>query len=101
MSEIPSLRLVLRLVLTGPETDSQESYISDILVFKGIILASDSLSLAGPRIGYARLLVLRNSPNHSTIPDPKSVIYLGHSANVPLIQPRTDLGYRLEPHDHI
>ena len=49
-------------------------------------MASNNLRLDGPRIGYARLLVARNPPNHSTIPDPKSVITLGHKANVPLIR---------------
>ena len=40
-------------------------------------------------------------PNHSTIPDILSVIYLGHSPNVPLIGLRSELSYGLEPHDHI
>ena len=30
-----------------------------------------------------------------------SVITLGHIPNVPLIRPPSELGYRLEPHDHI
>ena len=55
----------------------------------------------GPRIGYARLLLARNVPNHSTIPDPKSVISLGQLPNVPLIRPRSELSYRFEPHDYI
>ena len=52
-------------------------------------------------IGYARLLVARNIPNHSTIPDSESVIYLGHTANVPLIRRLSELADGLEPHDHI
>ena len=64
-------------------------------------MASDNLSLDGPRIGYGRLLVSRNSPNHSTIMDILSVITLGHTAEQPLMCPRTDLSYGLEPHDHI
>ena len=37
--------------------------------FKGLSLPSDNLSSGRPRIGYARLVRLRNVPNHSTIPD--------------------------------
>ena len=57
----------------------------DIPVFKGLLVASNSLSLDRPRIGYARLLVARNSSNQSTILDLWSVITLGHTRNVPLI----------------
>ena len=60
-------------------------------------MASNSLTLDGPRIGYARLLVANNVPYYSTILDSKSVITLGHSARVPLIGPRSELGYRFEP----
>ena len=69
--------------------------------FKGLPVASDLLSLRCPRIGYARLVVARNEPNHSTIPGPRKVIYLGHKANVPLICPGSELSYGFEPHDHI
>ena len=34
-------------------------------------------------------------------PTCRSVITLGHSPNVPLIQARGELSYGLEPHDHI
>ena len=34
-------------------------------------------------------------------PTSQSVISLGHTANVPLIGPSSELGYRFEPHDHI
>ena len=40
-------------------------------------------------------------PNYSTIADYSKVIYLGHTANVPLIRLSTDLDDGLEPHDHI
>ena len=32
--------------------------------------------------------------------DPHSVITLGHTLNVPLIRPRSELGYGLEPHGY-
>ena len=54
-----------------------------------------------PRIGYARLLVARNVPNYSTILDILSVITLGHTANVPLMRPSSDLADGFEPHGHI
>ena len=54
--------------------------------------------MGGPRIGYGRPLVARNMPNHSTIPDSKSVITLGHKANQPLIRPSSDLSDGFEPH---
>ena len=38
--------------------------------------------------------------NYSTILDSTSVIYLGHSLNVPLMRPRSELGYGFEPHGH-
>ena len=56
--------------------------------FKGFLLPSIDLSLRRPRIGYARLLSLSYSPNHSTIPDlrqryiPRS--YYQTATNVPL-----------------
>ena len=37
-------------------------------------------------------------PNHSTIPDINSVIYLGHTPNEPLMCPASELSYRYEPH---
>ena len=40
-------------------------------------------------------------PNHSTIPGYLRVIYLGHTANVPLIRPLSDLADGFEPHDTI
>ena len=40
-------------------------------------------------------------PNHSTILDSNSVIYLGHTVKQPLIGSPSELTYRLEPHDHI
>ena len=40
-------------------------------------------------------------PNHSTIPDSYTVIYLGHTCNVPLIRAPSELGDGLEPHDTI
>ena len=64
-------------------------------------MASDNLRLYGPRIGYGRLVVARNSPNYSTIPDPESVIYLGHTRNVPLMPASSELVDGLEPHDHM
>ena len=36
-------------------------------------------------------------PNHSTIPDPNSVITLGHTANVPLIEASSELSDGFEP----
>ena len=51
-----------------------------------------------PRIGYARLVIARNVPNHSTIPDSNTVIYLGHKAEQPLIGPPSELVDRSEPH---
>ena len=48
-------------------------------------MASDLLTLDGPRIGYARLVVAKNVPNHSTTIDSQSVIYLGHTLNLPLM----------------
>ena len=53
--------------------------------FKACLVASDILSLDGPRIGYARLVIAGNSSNHSTILDSLSVITLGQHANVPLM----------------
>ena len=47
--------------------------------FKGLLLASAFLSLSRPRIGYARLLLLRNKPNQSQGMDINGVITLGHS----------------------
>ena len=38
-------------------------------------------------------------PNYSTIPDPYSVIYLGHKAKEPLIHRSSELIDGLEPHD--
>ena len=61
-------------------------------------MASDNPSLSRPRIGYARLLIAGNMPNHSTIMDPESVITLGHSARQPLMCPASELVDRLEPH---
>ena len=52
-------------------------------------------------IGYARLLVARNIPNYSTIPDFYSVITLGKHLKQPLIRPSSELADRLEPHDLI
>ena len=40
-------------------------------------------------------------PNYSTIPDSDTVIYLGHSANVPLIRRSSELVDGLEPHGYI
>ena len=57
--------------------------------------------MSRPRIGYARLGLARNMPNHSTILDPQSVITLGHTANVPLIGPSSELTDGSEPHGHI
>ena len=37
-------------------------------------------------------------PNHSTIPDSDTVIYLGHSPKEPLIRRSSELGDGLEPH---
>ena len=39
--------------------------------------------------------------NHSTIPDPESVITLGQLVNVPLMGPSSELTDGLEPHGHI
>ena len=39
--------------------------------------------------------------NYSTIMDSQSVIYLGHTLNVPLIGPSTELSDGYEPHGHI
>ena len=36
---------------------------------EALLLASNNLSLRRPEIGYARLVVPRNVPNYSTIPD--------------------------------
>ena len=69
--------------------------------FKGVILASGDLSLRRPRIGYARLLIARNMPNHSTIPDFYSVITLGQHVKQPLIWPPSELADGFEPHVHI
>ena len=49
-------------------------------------------------IGYARLVSPSNTPNHSTILDPKSVISLGHTSEQPLICLGSELSYRFEPH---
>ena len=54
-----------------------------------------------PGIGYARLLVARNTSNRSTIPDYLSVITLGHTLNVPLMHRLSELVDGLEPHGHI
>ena len=64
----------------------------------GLRVASNNPRLRCPRIGYARLLIAENSPNHSTIPDPQSVITLGQRAKQPLIGPSSELSYGLEPH---
>ena len=68
---------------------------------EGLPVASDILRLDRPRIGYARLLVARNVPNHSTILDYSSVITLGHTSKEPLMRPRSELVDGSEPHGSI
>ena len=95
-----ALDLVPLLALDPSISDLRISYLR-YTGFKGVSIASDNLSLRRPRIGYARLLVARNVPNYSTIPDSRSVIRLGHKVNVPLIRPSSELGDGFEPHVHI
>ena len=52
-------------------------------------------------IGYARLVVARNSSNQSQGSGSKSVIDLGHKAEQPLMYRASELSYGIEPHDHI
>ena len=91
------LDLALELVLRSTLRISYLIYTG----FKGVLLASDILSLGRPRIGYARLVIARNVSNQSTIPDSNSVIALGHTRKQPLIRASSELGDGLEPHDHI
>ena len=56
------------------------------------------LSLRRPRIGYARLLLAKNTRNYSTIPGILSVITLGHTLNVPLMCLPSELSDGFEPH---
>ena len=64
-------------------------------------MTSVDLSLRRPEIGYARLVVARNSPHQSQGMDIISVITLGQQANVPLMWCPSELSYGLEPHDQI
>ena len=86
--------------LLVPRSTSGISYLK-YTGFKGPSIASNVLSLRRPRIGYARLVIARNVSNQSTIPDSKRPLGLGHTRNVPLIWPRSDLSDGSEPHDHI
>ena len=86
---------------TGPDWSQDRPLRISYLIYTGLealLLASDNLSLDRPRIGYARLLNARNTPNHSTIPDSDTVITLGHSPYVPLIGSLSELVDGLEPH---
>ena len=56
-----------------PRSISRISYLI-IWCLEAVILASDLLTLSGPRIGYARLVSARNVPNHSTIMDYSKVL---------------------------
>ena len=64
-------------------------------------MPSVSLNLRRPRIGYARLVIARNSVSALAYPGINSVITLGHSPKTATNPSLSELSDGLEPHGHI